>query len=62
MAVAAASQAEADRIKAAAAQQRVAQEPAIERMKALIEQETRLAVAKIEAAKDIEIARMSRGA
>ncbi len=57
-AMAAASRAEADRARAAAAAQRVAQEPALERMRALIDQETRLAVARIEAAKDIEIARM----
>jgi hypothetical protein len=57
-AMAAASRAEADRVRAAAAAQRAAQEPALERMKALIDQETRLAVARIEAATDIEIARM----
>ncbi|MEA2781433.1 MAG: hypothetical protein QOK29_2977 [Rhodospirillaceae bacterium] len=47
--------------KAAAEQQRVAQEPEIERMKALLDQQTRLAVAEIQAAKDIEVARIGQG-
>jgi hypothetical protein len=46
---------------AAAEQQRVAQEPEVARMKAMLDQQTPLAVAEIEAAKDIEVARIRQG-
>jgi hypothetical protein len=48
-------------MKAQADQARAAQEMEIERMKATIDQQTKLAIAQIEAAKDIEVAKIGRG-
>jgi hypothetical protein len=47
--------------KMQADQQRAAQEVAIERMKAGIDQETKLAIAQIQAATDIQIAKIGKG-
>ena len=47
--------------KAEADQQRAAQEMEIERMKAAVDQQTKLAIAQIQAAKDIEVAKIGRG-
>ncbi len=47
--------------KTQADQQRAAQEIEIERMKATIDQQTKLAIAQIQAAKDVEVAKIERG-
>ncbi len=47
--------------KAQADRQRAAQEMEIERMKATVDQQTKLAIAQIQAAKDIEVAKIGRG-
>ena len=47
--------------KMQADQQRAAQELDIERMKATVEQQTKLAIAQIQAATDIQIAKIGKG-